>query len=65
MTRDTDDPSVRAHLGDFDDPGLIHGSCSDCGKVLYSTTTAAPCHRAGDWMREPNPHYVPSYLRHD
>jgi len=34
-----------------DDPGLIEGRCTDCGKVIYSRTPAARCHRSGSWYR--------------
>ena len=54
----------RAHLSDtVSDSGMIEGTCSTCGKVLYSTTTATMCHRAGSWMRNPNPHAY-SWLDH-
>lgn len=42
---------VVCYTGDYTDPGLIEGSCSTCGHVRYSRTTATRCHRAGSWRR--------------
>lgn len=48
----------RAHISDtVTDMGLIEGTCSTCGIIIYSATTATTCHRAGSWMECLNPNY--------
>lgn len=48
----------RAHIPEtVTDMGHIEGTCSTCGKIIYSATTATTCHRAGNWMQSINPNY--------